>query len=414
MEQLPKIMRDRLAATPPEDHPDPDLLGAFAERSLGERERAQVMEHLARCSDCREVVSLAAPALEPTQTVAGVGTKSVWRSWQVLRWGALAACVVVVGAAVLLRRGEEKGKIEGLASSVHEEYRPAVKSPAQEQPPEAAADKLAALAELGKAPEPKREAAAVPKQATRRDQPAGAGFGRLTARSSQQAPTRSQPAAPPASQAVGAAVLPPLLNKSAGQEKQKDEVEFSSAAKPLNEVVTVEAEAAPSAELDERLRDSKKDMPGKAKAGQVPAASAVGAFAHQAGLDAAQREGDRKALILSRNQPVSRWALSSEGALQRSLDGGQTWERVPVADAAVFHALATVGPEVWVGGAAGLLCHSKDSGAHWIRITPVADGAALTGDITGISFDDPPHGKLTTANGENWITTDGGQSWQKK
>ena len=48
MEQLPKIVQQRLSAADKAwVHPDPDLLTAFAERSLTERERVQVLQHLA-------------------------------------------------------------------------------------------------------------------------------------------------------------------------------------------------------------------------------------------------------------------------------------------------------------------------------------------------------------------------------
>ena len=65
MEQLPKIVQQRLQATAKAGvHPDPDLLTAFAEKSLNERERGQVLQHLAQCADCRNVISLAIPEVE--------------------------------------------------------------------------------------------------------------------------------------------------------------------------------------------------------------------------------------------------------------------------------------------------------------------------------------------------------------
>ena len=42
------------------EHPDADVLTAFAEGSLLARERETVMAHLAACAECREVVSLSA------------------------------------------------------------------------------------------------------------------------------------------------------------------------------------------------------------------------------------------------------------------------------------------------------------------------------------------------------------------
>ena len=62
MQNVPKIVRERLKAAPPAtEHPDANALTAFAERVLPERERALVFDHLARCGDCRDVVALALP-----------------------------------------------------------------------------------------------------------------------------------------------------------------------------------------------------------------------------------------------------------------------------------------------------------------------------------------------------------------
>ena len=101
MEQLPKIVQRRLRATAkPGVHPDPDLLAAFVEKSLTDRERSLVLQHLADCADCRDVMSLAMP--EIATPPSPVLQKSNWLSWPVLRWGALAACVVMVSTAVTL------------------------------------------------------------------------------------------------------------------------------------------------------------------------------------------------------------------------------------------------------------------------------------------------------------------------
>src|SRR5882724_7413016 len=103
MEQLPKIVRQRLQATDKaEVHPDADLLTAFTEESLTEHERVEVLQHLARCADCRSAVSLAVPEVPGPPMIS---PKSFWLTWPVLRWGAVAACAVVVTAAVTLHYG---------------------------------------------------------------------------------------------------------------------------------------------------------------------------------------------------------------------------------------------------------------------------------------------------------------------
>ena len=147
---------------------------------------------------------------------------------------------------------------------------------------------------------------------------------------------------------------------------------------------------------------------------------------------------------------LPRWGVSSSGVLQRSFDGGNTWENVnpvlnealvsshpatqrameadaansgqaksqkatvPVDPGAVFRAVAAFGLEVWAGGSDGVLYHTSDGGNHWIRVTPSVAGARLTGDIVGIQFSDPQHGKIATSNAELWTTSDTGQTWQKQ
>src|ERR1700690_3925997 len=108
MEPIPQIVRQRMqAAARPEVHPDPDVLTALAENSLNEKERDRALLHLAICKDCREILSLAQPQFEPEYAGAAAAAASTprrrgWFHGSVLRWGALAAGVVVVSAAVLL------------------------------------------------------------------------------------------------------------------------------------------------------------------------------------------------------------------------------------------------------------------------------------------------------------------------
>lgn len=103
MENVPKIVRERLGtAAPAADHPDANLLTAFAEQSLPTGERAGVLEHLARCADCRDVVALALPETEaalPLQRPARGG----WLSWPALRWGLVTAGVAVIATFGIMR-----------------------------------------------------------------------------------------------------------------------------------------------------------------------------------------------------------------------------------------------------------------------------------------------------------------------
>jgi photosystem II stability/assembly factor-like uncharacterized protein len=111
---------------------------------------------------------------------------------------------------------------------------------------------------------------------------------------------------------------------------------------------------------------------------------------------------------------TARWTLSADGAVQRSLDLGKTWQKVPIALGASFRALSAVGSHVWAGGSGGTLYHSTDSGATWLRVQPTERDHKLATDITHIEFSDPANGSVNTSNGEVWTTSDGGQSWHRE
>jgi hypothetical protein len=106
MQNVPQIVRERLKiATPAVNHPDADALTAFAEHSLPGIERDIVLEHLARCGDCREVVALALPATEPVQTVFSPSSSpsSGWLTWPALRWAFVAAGVIAIASFGILQ-----------------------------------------------------------------------------------------------------------------------------------------------------------------------------------------------------------------------------------------------------------------------------------------------------------------------
>jgi hypothetical protein len=112
--------------------------------------------------------------------------------------------------------------------------------------------------------------------------------------------------------------------------------------------------------------------------------------------------------------PQARWMLSANGKLQRSLDAGKSWEIVPVANTSGLRALFSADSDVWVGGKAGALYHSSDSGQTWKQVTPSSNGEKLAADISHIEFSGPANGSISAVNGATWLTSDGGQTWRKK
>jgi hypothetical protein len=209
---------------------------------------------------------------------------------------------------------------------------------------------------------------------------------------------------------------PPLSAKSAdeAQAQLKKEQGNQMQVVASNEVVSVEAKAAPS-ELeiapgkakDAPSRDSQKGLV-RNDARPLSHRNMAGAISPQF----ADAISTKNAELANRGGIVPRWTLSSDGTLQRSLDSGKTWATIPVAGNSVFRSLAAVGADIWVGGSAGSLYRSTDAGGHWLQVKPASSGKVLSADIIGVEFTDANHGKLTTSDEQIWTTADAGQTWQ--
>lgn len=125
MSELPKIALKRLRAgastakarTGPgsfqgSEHPDANLFSAFAEQSLTNAEREQVLMHLSHCTECREVAALLPPAEAEGSVVRQVTPERHWNLWPVLRWGSLIAALGVVTVVVGLHSNLWRGNRE--------------------------------------------------------------------------------------------------------------------------------------------------------------------------------------------------------------------------------------------------------------------------------------------------------------
>lgn len=430
MNELPKIVRARLSTAPTGDHPDPDLLAAFAEQALPDRERCVVLSHLSHCADCRDILALATPALKIAPPSRKTVRRGSWFTWPALRWGAVAACVVIVGSAVLMKRDlMMKQELKAAAVQNHSPSTYLAKEAAQE-PPAQSTEQL----------RPQASASMAEKVAN----------GALTPPTPIKDEDKKQPmAALPPSRKISAEFHKDLTTFRAGTAVagiRSDAQAWQSAPQSTNEAgkgipavgrkvadlttvprvsdtIEVQAEAPALQTNSAAVVDSeqKHEALGKAKPPSgamfdalVPAPPAAAPSSNQ-GVAAkeitSKLSRERSSSYLA---PVSRWTISSDGQLQHSVDSGKSWQPVVVADNATFRALSANGPDLWVGGSSGLLYHSTDSGGHWAQVKPVSTDAKLTTDIAAIAFTDVLHGKITTSTGEVWLTDDAGQTWRKQ
>jgi len=113
------------ATTQHEFHPDPEMLSAFAEQALNERERDEVLEHLAACGRCRQVVALAREAAdaEAVQKVV-VQPRVWWRSWGLALAPAAVAVTAVAAIYVHVRKTERNAQVAKLEQQRTDEKAP--------------------------------------------------------------------------------------------------------------------------------------------------------------------------------------------------------------------------------------------------------------------------------------------------
>lgn len=420
-----------------ETHPDADALTAFAEQSLLESERKAVLEHLAQCAECRDVVSWALPALEDISQVPQRGAKTSWLTLPVLRWGIAVAGVLVIFSAGIFEYQWHREQIVLMARNT----------------PRAVASQPYAL----------------PRSTEARTAPAQAPPSQ--ARKDKQSAQQMQPESARRLAAKPAPVASPALAMAL----PKHSVAPATGSSRLSSSGAYESRNAASPQ-----------QPGPSKTFQAPANLVASGNDAEAGVMQTEVVGKAKAAPqaapalglarppdlradpgLMKGHSLVRWTISDKGTLQRSIDGGGSWQDVNVAvasdiqlhpakdtmtveassaapelksqvvvsseprlgpkadskaaaapppQAVIFRAVSVSfdANEVWAGGSGAALYHTVDAGNSWLRVLPSDSGAVLTGDVISIQFPDTRSGTISTSNAEIWITFDDGKTWHKQ
>jgi hypothetical protein len=453
MQQLPKIVKERLQAIPRSDHPDADVLTAFAEQSLPNSERSLVMEHLARCSDCREVLALALPELE--EAVAPAALRRPWLSLPMLRWGAIAAVfVVLVSVGVVRYRPDSSKNMASALPGPKNEMISAVNTPL---PSATEARQRAVLVKPSFSPSAVQMKTAEKETVARSNgvQAQGTNSNALALRRAMPSTGRSQPGLA-ASTANGSEPKQPPANEEfvAGREHtassipSQTETEVASASPALSteqsalgsnqgqtQVEIQQSQTSPEQQADQELQSETRAVVGKAKA--PVALPATPSPARNLG------GASQMPQVAPFSAPGPRWKITPMGGLRRSYDQGKTWQDIYVTAnqspasvalqaeggyaqkaaqtkkqqawaSPVFRAISASGMEIWAGADGGVLYHSVDAGDHWTSAVPSDGGIVLTGDVISVQFTDSLHGRISTSTSEMWATSDGGRGWSKQ
>jgi Photosynthesis system II assembly factor YCF48 len=479
MQDVPKIVASRIrAAVPLVNHPDADALTAVSEQSLPERERVIVLEHLALCRDCREIVALALPATETTQAIVRPASTR-WLSWPVLRWGFVAVGIFAIASLGVMQYRNHSGHSPMVKFAPPEA---SVKEARNEVPPPSAAPESATDQEKAKIPAAP-VAGSAPADNAKSTPNASGEFDRLEAFGKLQAAQSLDKKAATGKAFAGPSQLPHgprvqyqnalnqnALNNQANSnsvQSNNSRGQASSAApfpkEPPNAWMSADAAAPATQTVEVQAQNAQVGVQGRnpqalqLETKSLPLEPTEGGQGHtvERAKDAAVVLGGPTKVPMptapapsvftgTLSPPNASWTIAS-GGLQRSLDQGKTWQNVDVnappaaavnyalaaarastaeakrdkdlkqeAVPPVFRAVAANGPDVWAGGSSGLLYHSIDSGAHWTRIAPSSGGSVLGGDVVSLDFPDAQHGKVTTSTSEVWVTSDSGQTWQRQ
>ena len=423
MKDVPKFVRRRMIQPVGGDHPEANLLAAFAEGGLTRREREQVLSHLGKCATCRETLAVAMPEITAGHLPAAAapsGTRSL--RWPMLRWAGVGAAVVVVAAAVIIQSSRRSAEAPKISLAAPAEISEQAKQPAKPAVVNEAAPVLAdRVSRKEAATDRDARAKAESKTDKKKDVVAGQfaysapapALANKVAESNE--PVQSQAQTEPYAAAKAARVQQPgsavdgagIAGVVAMEQKQQQAAAPASQAQRANESSEVAAQSGVVQMQKAKSQDrGKSDLDGMKAA---HARSSANARASTAAGSAAVSGGPLMKAAIS---IPSHWRLSTEGALERSTDAGRTWQLVRVAaQPDTLRSFCTVGREVWVGGRGGALYHSGDNGQTWARVTVKADDVVLDSDIVRVEFTDAQHGALMTVAGQTWTTSDAGATW---
>lgn len=107
-------------------------------------------------------------------------------------------------------------------------------------------------------------------------------------------------------------------------------------------------------------------------------------------------------------EPAVRWRIGAPGTIMRSTNGGATWSSQQTALPVVLAAGSAPARDVcWVVGGSGAVVLSTD-GTTW-QLRPFPEAV----NLTAVRAIDAKTAVVTTADGRQFSTTDGGATWSR-
>jgi hypothetical protein len=448
--------------------PEPEILAAYHDGSLGAEELALWKQHVVSCENCQAVLAhLAEPLEVPTdqqaaekvvvaqaasaarpEPQAAAPVTEIRPRRMYLRWlapaGAIAA-VLLVMLVVERSRPVFKSPSERIETASSREPAPVAPPPAASSSAES--DAVRARQELSKAAAIQKE-----KESTlSAGRPAGGLASRVAEPKRQSEPARGAANEFAHYSAHGPAVSQQQQQRQIASgpgedhgigpapDKKKDEAQAVPMVSENGRDLSAKARLAPSppssvaenqpsfiADDSRNRRATDKVAPALAPAASAKARPGVSGGAESGAMEQTVNvESSSTALMTLRADAFTTaptfgtpagsvlWRVGAAGSIEHSIDSGSTWTpQASGVTANLTTGYALTARVCWVVGASGMILRTTDGGAHWIKISsPVA------ADLIGIRSTDAFHATVwfvdepKTGAIKSFKTSDGGVNW---
>jgi hypothetical protein len=429
--------------------PAPDLHAAYLEQTLSLVEKENFEAHLSECAPCQEVLAaLAATALEPAlaeefvmaaasampaarphaardlETArapalhAPAATTAARTSWFTLHWRWFTPAVSLAAVAALwFAIGQPFHRPEAVRVAQSNPTTSAPLPPAPETPPRVEADRIAKNLEVPP-PRSRERSQILQRKTTALDAlanaPANSSKSHSAGHAVGGAAASSAPPPKPGPVSPASAEPPRVLSSERDEARKPAEEKKESQGTPsgmvgaaANTVVVAPTpQGTPSA--DQKMKQAPAESSQTVQVVE-PASGMAGGLALRERAAASQTF--RKAALFTPHtiatpDPLILWRAGLTGKIERSEDGGKTWQTQSSGVTANLTSGSAPSAKVcWVAGAVGVILRTTD-GEHWEKIA--SPGLF---NWTRIVAEDAQRAIITSADQKQYVTTDGGKTW---
>jgi hypothetical protein len=407
------------------------MLAAYYEHSLDTDESVRYELHFSQCAICREQLAAMARADQASQPQPKASWAWLWNPY----W--LAPALAVLALAIFFGvRHSARMTATAVTSAPANAPLVAMSRPDQAPqqapaaPPPPAAAGTAPSNELKKAPSDSaaRDSLAKEKQSQLRESPA-----------TSTAPLAdSEPSALPSAPAVSDKKVQdaPLNNRDfiQLQSLRKSETVQKDAGAPQSSAQSAGAIAAgPPVQSAQNAPPSRQaPAPAPSVLGGVAGAGTAAAGGGSVTAESVNRNQTQAPAAMSRFAGIAKspapqvaaetpaqkvfqtpntnvlWRSADGGFVERSPDGGATWEGEPLpGTSGEIDAGSSPTPKIcWLVGSGGTIFMTKDA-ANWKKITP-----PVQSDFSAVAAKDASNATVTAAYGRQFQTTDAGKHWK--